>query len=154
MRVCPHPSRPTRQQERVLKGTAQHKRLSTASAAEQREERETHRVEESISCALTHVVRGCQVSDEFKQVISTLKGHDDKVRVVLNKADQVDMQQLMRVYGALMWSLGKVFRSPEARPAARALACVGSGRRRGAVTHGDSFTVRVEICICRHPQQK
>ena len=50
------------------------------------------------------------------QVIGTLKGHDDKVRVVLNKADQVDMQQLMRVYGALMWSLGKVFRSPEASP--------------------------------------
>ena len=47
------------------------------------------------------------------QVIQSLKGHDDKVRVVLNKADQVDMQQLMRVYGALMWSLGKVFRSPE-----------------------------------------
>jgi EH domain-containing protein 1 len=53
------------------------------------------------------------ISDEMKQVIGTLKGHDDKVRVVLNKADQVDMQQLMRVYGALMWSLGKVFRSPE-----------------------------------------
>lgn len=49
------------------------------------------------------------------QVIQSLKGHDDKVRVVLNKADQVDMQQLMRVYGALMWSLGKVFRSPEVR---------------------------------------
>ena len=45
--------------------------------------------------------------------MSTLKGHDDKVRVVLNKSDQVDQQQLMRVYGALMWSLGKVFRSPE-----------------------------------------
>ncbi|GAB4817911.1 hypothetical protein N2152v2_004957 [Parachlorella kessleri] len=53
------------------------------------------------------------ISDEFKAVISTLKGHDDKVRVVLNKSDQVDQQQLMRVYGALMWSLGKVFRSPE-----------------------------------------
>lgn len=53
------------------------------------------------------------ISDEFKAVISTLKGHDDKVRVVLNKADQVDQQQLMRVYGALMWSLGKVFRAPE-----------------------------------------
>ena len=64
---------------------------------------------------LTPGARRAQVSDEFKQVISTLKGHDDKVRVVLNKADQVDMQQLMRVYGALMWSLGKVFRSPEAR---------------------------------------
>jgi hypothetical protein len=47
------------------------------------------------------------------QVISTLRGHDDKVRVILNKADQVDQQQLMRVYGALMWSLGKVFKSPE-----------------------------------------
>eukprot|EP00879_Flechtneria_rotunda_P003023 GHRR01003241.1.p1 GENE.GHRR01003241.1~~GHRR01003241.1.p1 ORF type:complete len:568 (+),score=176.91 GHRR01003241.1:379-2082(+) len=53
------------------------------------------------------------ISDEFKQVISTLKGHDDKVRIVLNKSDQVDQQQLMRVYGALMWSLGKVFKSPE-----------------------------------------
>ena len=51
-----------------------------------------------------------------RQVIGTLKGHDDKVRVVLNKSDQVDQQQLMRVYGALMWSLGKVIRSPEVRP--------------------------------------
>lgn len=33
--------------------------------------------------------------------------------MVLNKADQVDMSQLMRVYGALMWSLGKVFNTPE-----------------------------------------
>jgi len=53
------------------------------------------------------------ISDEFKRVISVLKGHDDKVKVVLNKADQVDNQQLMRVYGALMWSLGKVVKTPE-----------------------------------------
>ncbi|CAH1451012.1 unnamed protein product [Lactuca virosa] len=53
------------------------------------------------------------ISDEFKRVISSLKGHDDKIRVVLNKADQVDTQQLMRVYGALMWSLGKVLNTPE-----------------------------------------
>jgi hypothetical protein len=36
-----------------------------------------------------------------------------QVRIILNKSDQVDQQQLMRVYGALMWSLGKVFKSPE-----------------------------------------
>ncbi|XP_008805595.2 EH domain-containing protein 1-like [Phoenix dactylifera] len=53
------------------------------------------------------------VSDEFKRVIGSLRGHDDKIRVVLNKADQVDTQQLMRVYGALMWSLGKVLNTPE-----------------------------------------
>ena len=53
------------------------------------------------------------ISDEFKTVISCLRGHDDKVRVVLNKADGVSSQQLLRVYGALMWSLGKVFMTPE-----------------------------------------
>lgn len=34
------------------------------------------------------------ISDEFKRVISSLRGHDDKIRVVLNKADQVDTQQV------------------------------------------------------------
>lgn len=92
------------------------------------------------------------ISDEFKRVIGSLRGHHDKIRVVLNKADQVDTQQvrveflfiffsrksnfimffhnsntngpwckfpciraaqLIRVYGALMWSLGKVLNTPE-----------------------------------------
>jgi len=53
------------------------------------------------------------ISDEFKSAIETLKGQDDKVRLVLNKADMVNSQQLMRVYGALMWSLGKVIKTPE-----------------------------------------
>jgi EH domain-containing protein 1 len=44
------------------------------------------------------------ISDELKRVIESLKAHDDKIRVVLNKADMVSSQQLMRVYGALMWS--------------------------------------------------
>jgi len=53
------------------------------------------------------------ISDEFRNTIDSLKGNDDKIRCVLNKADQVDRQKLMRVYGALMWSIGKVIKSPE-----------------------------------------
>ncbi|GAV61224.1 Dynamin_N domain-containing protein/EF_hand_5 domain-containing protein [Cephalotus follicularis] len=53
------------------------------------------------------------ISDEFKRVITSLRGNEDKIRVVLNKADQVGTQELMRVYGALMWSLGKVLNTPE-----------------------------------------
>ncbi|KAL3917129.1 MAG: hypothetical protein SGPRY_006530 [Prymnesium sp.] len=36
-----------------------------------------------------------------------------QVRVVLNKADNVESQKLMRVYGALMWALGSIMCSPE-----------------------------------------
>ncbi|KAL7980791.1 hypothetical protein Chor_001945 [Crotalus horridus] len=54
-----------------------------------------------------------EISDEFSEAIRALKGNEDKIRVVLNKADMVETQQLMRVYGALMWSLGKVFNTPE-----------------------------------------
>ena len=53
------------------------------------------------------------ISDEFQSAIKCLKGQDDKIRVVLNKADKVTSQQLMRVYGAMMWSLGKVVNTPE-----------------------------------------
>lgn len=53
------------------------------------------------------------VSDEFKRSIMALHGHEDKIRIVLNKADSVNASALMRVYGSLMWSLGKVFTTPE-----------------------------------------
>lgn len=53
------------------------------------------------------------ISDEFKGVIEELHGHDDKVHCVLNKADQLDQESLMRVYGALLWSMGKIFRGAE-----------------------------------------
>mmetsp|Transcript_57308 Transcript_57308/g.161872 ORF Transcript_57308/g.161872 Transcript_57308/m.161872 type:complete len:560 (+) Transcript_57308:39-1718(+) len=53
------------------------------------------------------------ISDEFRRVIQALRGHDHKIHIILNKADRVTTPQLMRVYGALMWSLGKVIDSPE-----------------------------------------
>jgi hypothetical protein len=37
------------------------------------------------------------ISDEFQRVIEVLKGHDDKIRCILNKDDQIDQQRLMRV---------------------------------------------------------
>lgn len=48
------------------------------------------------------------ISDEFQEALNAIKMYDSKIRVVLNKCDQIGTQQLMRVYGALMWSLGKV----------------------------------------------
>ncbi|RCH98157.1 3-hydroxyisobutyryl-CoA hydrolase [Rhizopus azygosporus] len=53
------------------------------------------------------------ISNEFKMAIHSLRGQEEKVRVVLNKSDMVSQQQLMRVYGAMMWSLGKVVQTPE-----------------------------------------
>mmetsp|Transcript_11094 Transcript_11094/g.31923 ORF Transcript_11094/g.31923 Transcript_11094/m.31923 type:complete len:538 (-) Transcript_11094:113-1726(-) len=53
------------------------------------------------------------ISDEFRRVIYATRGNDHKIHIILNKADGVTTQQLMRVYGALMWSLGKVVDTPE-----------------------------------------
>lgn len=54
------------------------------------------------------------ISDEFKNVIDVIRHYnDDKIRCVLNKADCVTREQLVRVYGSLMWSMGKIFDSPE-----------------------------------------
>ncbi|CAO3589462.1 unnamed protein product [Absidia cylindrospora] len=53
------------------------------------------------------------ISNEFRMAIHSLRGQEEKVRVVLNKSDMVSQQQLMRVYGAMMWSLGKVVQTPE-----------------------------------------
>lgn len=53
------------------------------------------------------------ISDELREVIDALRPHYGKIRVVLNKADVISPQQLLRVYGALMWQLGRVMGTPE-----------------------------------------
>lgn len=53
------------------------------------------------------------ISDEFRRVLVILQGNDTKIHILLNKADMVTTPQLMRVYGALMWSLGKVIDTAE-----------------------------------------
>jgi len=54
------------------------------------------------------------VSDEMKRVIDCIRRHnDDKIRCVLNKADGVSSEELVRVYGSLMWSMGRTFCTPE-----------------------------------------
>ena len=49
------------------------------------------------------------VSDELKEIIETLHAHDEKMRLVLNKADCLSTEEIMHVYGGTMWFLGKVF---------------------------------------------
>lgn len=56
------------------------------------------------------------ISDELKDVIEVVRPHnDDKIRCVLNKSDAVTREQLVRVYGSLLWNMGKIFSSPEVR---------------------------------------
>ena len=52
------------------------------------------------------------ISDEFKRAIEAFSGLEDKLRFVLNKSD-MDHVELLRVYGSLMWNLGRVLKSPE-----------------------------------------
>lgn len=47
------------------------------------------------------------ISDEFKEVVESIRPHiDDKIRCVLNKADSVEKDHFVRVYGSLMWAKG------------------------------------------------
>ena len=45
--------------------------------------------------------------------LQALRLNEEKIRIVLNKADMIDTDQMMRVHGSLMWSLGRVFETPE-----------------------------------------
>jgi len=53
------------------------------------------------------------VTEELGKCIGALPGATQKVKIVLNKADSVTAKELIRVHGALVWSLGKVLDTPE-----------------------------------------
>lgn len=53
------------------------------------------------------------VNDEFIDLIKNLRKFDNKIRLVLNKADTVAEKNLIKVYGALMFNLGKALKTPE-----------------------------------------
>lgn len=60
-------------------------------------------------------VRKADIADELAEVIRNLGENLPKVRILLNKADMVPQTDLMKSYGALMWGLSKVFKTPEVR---------------------------------------
>lgn len=70
-------------------------------------------VEQAAMVILFFDAHKLDISDEFKRSITTLTTQPHKVHVILNKADIVETQELVRVHGALMWSLGKVLNTPE-----------------------------------------
>eukprot|EP00929_Paragymnodinium_shiwhaense_P097025 TRINITY_DN58801_c0_g1_i1.p1 TRINITY_DN58801_c0_g1~~TRINITY_DN58801_c0_g1_i1.p1 ORF type:complete len:645 (-),score=129.36 TRINITY_DN58801_c0_g1_i1:8-1942(-) len=53
------------------------------------------------------------VSDEFRRCLEALGRSERKVRFVLNKANRLSGLDLVRVYGALMWSLSRIITTPE-----------------------------------------
>jgi len=62
---------------------------------------------------LTFDAHRLDISDEMVRLVEVLKPHSSKMRCVLNKVDQVTPLDLVKVYGALTWNLGKVLQTPE-----------------------------------------
>ncbi|KAF8789197.1 sarcalumenin-like [Argiope bruennichi] len=53
------------------------------------------------------------VGTELEKIFKHLKGYEAKVRIVLNKADSMNSQELLRVYGTLFWSLSPLINVTE-----------------------------------------
>jgi len=58
-------------------------------------------------------VNKIDISDELRKLIEVLGPNQHKVKIVLNKADSLSLQDLFRSYGGLMYGLGRVFDTPE-----------------------------------------
>ncbi|XP_040212507.1 sarcalumenin isoform X5 [Rana temporaria] len=50
---------------------------------------------------------------ELEMLFKQLKGRESQIRIILNKADNLATQELMRVYGALFWSLAPLINVTE-----------------------------------------
>ncbi|XP_075678323.1 EH domain-containing protein 3-like [Dermatophagoides pteronyssinus] len=48
-----------------------------------------------------------ELSGTFQKIIEMIRKYDDKLRIVLNKTDLVTEQEMIRIFGALMWFLGQ-----------------------------------------------
>mmetsp|Transcript_115171 Transcript_115171/g.229403 ORF Transcript_115171/g.229403 Transcript_115171/m.229403 type:complete len:475 (+) Transcript_115171:81-1505(+) len=70
-------------------------------------------IEHSAMIILFFDAHKLDLSDEFKRCLIGLNSCIQKVHIILNKADRMTTQQLVRVHGALMWALGKVIETPE-----------------------------------------
>lgn len=53
------------------------------------------------------------VGMELESAFQQLKGRESQIRLILNKADSIPNQQLMRVYGSLFWSLAPLINVTE-----------------------------------------
>ncbi|XP_064637991.1 sarcalumenin-like isoform X2 [Lineus longissimus] len=53
------------------------------------------------------------VGTELEVLFNQLKGHESQIKLVLNKADTIPIQELMRVYGALFWNLAPLINVTE-----------------------------------------
>ena len=53
------------------------------------------------------------VGIELESLFKQLKGKESQIRIILNKADTIEPQELMRVYGALFWNLAPLINVTE-----------------------------------------
>ncbi|CAG9855171.1 unnamed protein product [Phyllotreta striolata] len=53
------------------------------------------------------------VGPETEAILDQLKGREHQTRIILNKADRVKPEELMRVQGALIWNISPLMSSPQ-----------------------------------------
>ncbi|KAM6972155.1 sarcalumenin [Aplochiton taeniatus] len=53
------------------------------------------------------------VGGELEMLFRQMKGRESQIRIILNKADNLNTQDLMRVYGALFWSMAPLIKVTE-----------------------------------------